>query len=200
MNTHLRWPSASLAIAAISLAAIALPELWVARFELTRAPVAGAALWQLWSGHLLHFGAAHALTDLVTLITAAAIVESALGSRRVSLLYCVAAPVLSLGTLLTAPALTAYRGASALAVMMSFAAAGVLWREARLRAPVVLLITAFAAKLAGDALGSATDLAGLPAGVAVVWQAHAAGALLGAGVALRLAREGSAGRYGMIST
>ncbi len=200
MNTHLRWPHASLAIAAISLAALALPDAWVTQFELTRAPLAGAAFWQLWSGHLLHFGTAHALTDLVTLVTAAAIVESALGSRRVSLLYCVAAPVLSLATLLTAPALTAYRGASALAVMMSFAAAGVLWHEARLRAPVVLLIAAFAAKLAGDALGGATDLAGLPAGVAVVWQAHATGALLGTGIALRLAREGGTEHYGMIST
>lgn len=195
-----RWPLASLAIAAISLAAIALPEAWVSRLELTRAPLGGASCWQLWSGQLLHFGVIHALTDLLTLLIAATIVEAALGRRRTLWLYCAASPFISLATLLTAPDLVAYRGTSALAVMTGFAAAGVLWRETRLRAPVVLIASAFALKLMGDALGGSTDLAGLPAGIRVAWQAHAAGALIGSAIAFRLARGGTVRHYGMIST
>ncbi|WP_374401948.1 rhomboid family intramembrane serine protease [Niveibacterium sp.] len=188
MNVNLRWPLASIAIAVMSLAAIALPSAWAAQLELTRAPLDGAAVWQLWSGHLLHFGLAHALTDLLTMLIAASVVETALGTRRAVLLYCVSPPVLSLLTLLTAPQLATYRGASALAVMMGFAAGGVLWRDTGLRIPVALIVMMFLIKLTCDAGGTATDLSGLPAGIEVAWQAHAAGALIGSCVGLGLAR------------
>jgi len=200
MRTGLCWPRASLAIAALSLVSIAFPDAWVSQLELTRAPLDGAAYWQLWSGHLLHFGAAHALTDLLTLVVAAAIVEAAIGTRRTLLLYGIAPPIISLATLLVAPQLVAYRGASALAVMMGFVAGGVLWRDERLRMPVALIVAMFVLKLAGDAAGAATDLGGLPSGVALAWQAHAAGAVIGSGLARYLARGSAATRYGMIST
>ncbi|WP_374510163.1 rhomboid family intramembrane serine protease [Niveibacterium sp.] len=200
MKTSLRWPRVSFAVAVMSLAAIALPTAWATQLELTRAPLDGRACWQLWSGHLLHFGLIHALTDLLTLLVAASVVETALGTRRTTLLYCVTPPVLSLLTLLTAPQLAAYRGASALAVMMGFAAGGVLWRDTRLRVPVALIVALFLVKLAGDAAGAATDLSGLPTGIELAWQAHAVGALIGSTLALHLARGKAAARYGMIST
>lgn len=200
MKTTLRWPRVSLAVVALSIAATALPTAWAAQLELTREPLHGLACWQLWSGHLLHFGLTHAVTDLLTLLTAASVVETALGTRRTTLLYCVTPPVLSLLTLLAAPQLAAYRGASALAVMMGFAAGGVLWRDAGLRLPVALIVALFLLKLAADASGAATDLSGLPTGIELAWQAHAVGALIGSLLALHLARGKAAARYGMIST
>ena len=131
---------------------------------------------------------------------AASVVETVLGARRTTLLYCVTPPVLSLLTLLTAPQLAAYRGASALAVMMGFAAGGVLWRDVGLRIPVALIVALFLVKLASDANGAATDLSGLPAGIALAWQAHAVGALIGGCVGLCLARGKAFTHYGMIST
>ena len=62
MKTSLRWPRVSLAVAVMSLAAISLPAARATQLELTRAPLDGLAYWQLWSGHLLHFGLTHALT------------------------------------------------------------------------------------------------------------------------------------------
>nr|WP_276510042.1 rhomboid family intramembrane serine protease [Niveibacterium umoris] len=141
-------------------------------------------MWQLWSGHLMHFGATHALTDLLALCCAAVLVEADLGSRRTLLLYFGAAPLISLTTLLAAPHLVAYRGASALAVTLCFAAAERLWRDRHLRAPLLLIAAAFTAKLACDAWGLQTDLSGLPAGIAVAWQAHVAGAVIGLILAL----------------
>lgn len=180
----------SLAVALTCVAALALPPGAVDALALVRAALADGELWRLWSAHFVHFSTQQALTDGVALLIVGAIVEPALGSRRLGLLLLLGAPLIGLGTLALAPELSEYRGASGLAVMLGAAACVHLWRELpRGRIAIALVALLFVAKLALDAAGRGLDLAGLPPGVVVAWQAHLIGAAIGlAGSWLRIRR------------
>lgn len=183
-------PRICLATALACLAALALPEPANAQLALIRAALADGEAWRLWSAHFVHFSTQQALTDGAALLIAGAIVEPALGSRRLGLLLLFGAPLISLGTLALAPNLSEYRGASGLAVMLGATACALLWREIpRGRIAIALVALLFVAKLALDAAGRGLDLSGLPPGVLVAWQAHLIGAVLGlAGAWLRIRR------------
>ncbi|NYE59556.1 rhomboid family GlyGly-CTERM serine protease [Duganella sp. 1224] len=156
----------------------AVPELW----QFDRHAILSGEIWRLWTCHLVHYSARHALMDFATALAAGAIALPALGWRRLCLIVALSAPLISAGLLLLAPDLLYYRGASGMAVMLVVLAAGTLWPRAgrRARAALVLLGVALSVKIAAEALGYVASWSGLPPGVAVAWQAHLLGAVLAA--------------------
>jgi len=175
-------PAPASSFAALACVAFALlPELAGSRLAYDRGAILSGELWRLWSGHVVHYSLAHALGDALVLFAMGALVEPIVGTRRLVLALVFGAPLISLGLLATAPALVEYRGASGIAVMLAVAAGGVLWpASARWKAAIAFLAAAFAAKTLCEASGLALDATTLPDGVAVAWQAHVLGALLGA--------------------
>lgn len=150
-------------------------------------------IWRAWTGHLVHFTWQHALADVTVLLVAAGILERFKGCRAVAWMFLAGAPLISLALLLAAPELHVYEGASGIATMFGVAAGFCLWRaEPRLRGMLVVLAIGTLLKLFIDASGVRLGLTTLPAGIQVVWQAHAAGAILGAVFAFAL--ESRAGR------
>jgi len=137
--------------------------------------------WRLWTGHLVHYGWAHALANALALVVPTLLVQ---GRDRIQLLGVVllAAPLLSL-LLLADPALGQYRGASGLAC--------ILWAWVGLRLSLrwdsatigllllggLLLKLGAEASLGGGFMGSSEGWQSLPA-------AHFGGALLGLAFAL----------------
>ena len=128
--------------------------------------------WRLWTCHLVHFGAAHALLNLAALAAPFALLPA---RGRLALGLTFLAPILSL---LLLPGLegSTYRGASGLACVAWAMAGPTLFRRDRLLGGLWLGV--LAVKLGIEAMLGATFLAGgigwtsLPA-------AHAWGALLG---------------------
>lgn len=153
--------------------------------EFDRHAILSGGIWRLWSGHLVHYSAQHALIDIATALVAAVIAAQAFGVRRVLVALTLGAPLISGGLLLTAPDCLYYRGASGLAVMLTVMAGAGLWQRARrpARCALVLLALTLAAKIAAEALGLTLNWSDLPNDVAVAWQAHAVGALIGAAAA-----------------
>lgn len=137
--------------------------------------------WRLWTGHLVHYGWAHALANALALVVPLLLVQ---GRDRIRLLRValLAAPLLSL-LLLADPALGQYRGASGLACILwawvgmrlSFrrdsAAIGLLFLGG------LLLKLGAEASLGGGFMVRAESWQSLPA-------AHFGGALLGLAFAL----------------
>lgn len=136
--------------------------------------------WRLWSGHLVHFGLQHAFTDGLVLLAAGMLLERRIGPRCLLGQLAVAAPLVSLLLLSTAPGLDEYRGASGLAAMLAVAAGIACWPDAGRWRPVLLAgAVLFAAATGAAALGMHTSLSSLPLGIAVAWQAHLLGAACG---------------------
>jgi rhomboid family GlyGly-CTERM serine protease len=140
-------------------------------------------LWRLWTGHLVHFGASHALADALALGAAGVLVEPWMGSRRYACGLFVSAALVSVA-LLPMSALDEYRGASSMA-MLAAAMACVLAgrRHPALRLPLAAAALALGVKTLYEALGHPGLPSSLPAGIAVAWQAHALGAALGVALA-----------------
>jgi rhomboid family GlyGly-CTERM serine protease len=175
--------------APVTLAAVALclllacaREPLIGALAWERGAIPHGELWRLWTGHLVHYSASHALADALALGAAGLLAEPLAGSRRFALILPGGAGALSLGLLACAPQLQAYRGASGLAMLTAALAGVLLWRRhpawrRHSKAPsrcACLLV----AKTWAEAGGLAA-LADLPAGVTVAWQAHLLGALLG---------------------
>lgn len=158
------------------MASAAVAEL----LEFDRHAILAGEIWRLWTGHLVHYSARHALIDGVTALVAGAIALPALGWRRLCLTLTLAMPVISAGLLLIAPDCLYYRGASGIAVLLVVLAARVLWPRADpiARGALLLLAVALLGKIAAEALGYAAPWSDLPADVRVVWQAHLLGAVL----------------------
>jgi len=175
-----RAPASS--FAALTYVALALlPESVASQLAYDRGAILSGELWRLWSGHFVHFSLQHALGDALVLFAMGALVEQVAGTRRLALALGFGAPLISLGLLAIAPALGEYRGGSGLGVMFAVAAGATLWSEsARWKAAIGVVAVAFAAKTICEASGLSFDATTLPDGVAVAWQAHALGALLGA--------------------
>jgi membrane associated rhomboid family serine protease len=94
-------------------------------WALTDAALAGE-WWRLWSGHLVHYDAAHLLTNAVAVVVPLGLVDC-LTRRRLLLAIPILAPALSL-LLLASARFDEYRGASALAMALWAAAALTLAR------------------------------------------------------------------------
>lgn len=182
------FPVAAGGAALVCLALAALPVVGVLACD--RSAVLAGEIWRLWSGHLVHFSPAHLLLDVTVLAVAGAVAERELGSRFVLAALAFGMPVLAALLLLAEPSLAEYRGCSGIAVLLAAAAMVSLWRRLRgARRELALLGAVFAAKVALDAAGFGGSLGGLPPGVAVAWQAHLLGALLGAAAAYVVLRR-----------
>jgi len=145
-----------------------------------RQAILAGQFWRLWSAHLVHFSARHALADALVFFLLAALAEREIGARRLGLCVALGAPFISAGLLLMAPDLAYYRGASGIAAMVAILAGASLWRTRPARRGVLLLLAAiWLSKTACEALGISSDLANLPPDVVVAWQAHALGAAWG---------------------
>ena len=138
--------------------------------ELNRQAVAEGQLWRLWTGQFCHWSALHLAGNLAA-VAAIGVIAGRPIVRWLALLP-LAAPVLSIFLLATAPAITYYRGLSGLVALLVVGAAvegGTVGRW---------LAAAYLAKLGFDAFtGSSSAL--LPDGIAVAWPAHLGGLLLG---------------------
>lgn len=185
----------SLALAAVCGLLAWAPDPAVSWLAYDRQAILTGQVWRAWTGHLVHFSWQHAVADVTVLLVAAAIVERLKGGHAVACGLLAGALLISLALLMAVPDLRVYEGASGIATMFGVMAGYCLWRaEPRLRGVLVLLATATLIKLMIDASGAASGLSALPAGVQVVWQAHAVGAILGGVFALVL--DGRPGRQG----
>jgi rhomboid family GlyGly-CTERM serine protease len=168
-----------LALFALVLLPLLLPETVVSGLEYRRDAILAGEIWRLWSGHLVHYSATHAVLDgLACLILASAL--TLIGSRFVLLRLAVIAPAISLVLFVWAPAMTIYRGASGLAMALGAALGLTLWRT-RPAWRMVLALTALvlSARLVAEALGLVVIPSSLPTGIRSAWQAHAAGWVCG---------------------
>jgi rhomboid family GlyGly-CTERM serine protease len=177
-------PWLALSSAALSWGLSRLPSALQTRSALSPAALAHGELWRLWSGHLVHFGAAHLRGDLLAFLVWAALLERE-SRRALARILFVAAPLLSLAILLCHPSLEQYRGLSGLDCSLVVA---LIWQRGlasqRLRGLGVLCLAAFAAKCAYELIAGKALLApDLGAGVKLLPLAH----VLGAGLGLMLA-------------
>lgn len=171
---------------AASVAASAIPGL-PEILEYDRAAVSRGQVWRVATGQLVHWGFAMAALDLAVVAIAGASLE--LRSRRIAgLTLALALPIIGLAVQLGVPWLERYRGSSG--VGSALVAALVIdvirnERDAIRRAIAAGIGVVFVAKLAWElATGSALPLGHLPSGIAVVPQAHLAGALSGLAAAV----------------
>jgi len=145
-----------------------------------RGAILHGEIWRLWSGHLVHYSLSHGAADALALCAGGMLAEPLVGSRRFAAILMGGAALIAAGLLAWAPNLSEYRGASGLAMLTAALAGSLVWRRRPSARPLIgVAALALAAKLLGDAGGHALTLAGLPTGVAVCWQAHVLGALLG---------------------
>jgi rhomboid family GlyGly-CTERM serine protease len=171
---------------AASVAASAIPGL-AEVFEYDRAAVSRGQIWRAATGQIVHWGAAMAALDLAVVAIAGACLE--LRSRRIVVLtLALALPIIGIAVHVGVPSLERYRGSSG--VGSALVAALVIdlirnERDAVRRAIAAGIGIVFVGKLAWElTTGSALPLGHLPSGVAVVPQAHLAGALSGLAAAV----------------
>jgi len=172
--------ASGLTLFALCLLPLLLPEAATDWLEYRRDAVRAGEIWRLWSGHLVHYSAAHAVLDGLSCLILAAGLERVGNGRGVLFRLAAIAPALSLVMFFAIPAMAIYRGASGLAMALLAALGLSLWRaRPDWRPGVLLLAAAVVLKLAADALGLAFLPSSLPAEVEVAWQVHLAGLLCG---------------------
>lgn len=170
-RTQLTWPALLVFFAA------SLPEPLQAWLAWERQAILAGEVWRLWSGHFVHYGAPHALSNGLSLLVLGICLPHVTG-RAIARCLLLAPVLISLALLALAPQLATYRGASGLVALLLTMLAVSALRTVRQRLWGGLLLAALAVKLTLEALGLAIGTS-LPDTVAVVWQAHAAAALLG---------------------
>lgn len=172
------------ALLASLLLLTALPAPWQELLEYRREAILAGEVWRLWTGHLVHFGLAHALIDvsaLGALLWLASRLDTAMRCLPGLLL---AMPGISLGFLLLEPALGVYRGLSAIDMTLLACLLGVAWRQRPGSRLVLAVVAAMAlAKSLADIWGlvptmltedvrvaASAHLLGLIAGSAILWR------------------------------
>jgi rhomboid family GlyGly-CTERM serine protease len=183
-------PWLALACAALSWTLSSGSDALQSRCALTEDALARLELWRLWTGHLVHFGAAHLRGDLLAFLLWAALLEAE--SRAVLWRVLLAgAPLLSLAIVLVHPTLAEYRGLSGLDC--SLVVALILLRgvaSSKWRGLGWLCLGCFGAKCAYELLSGRAILApDLGRGVQLLPSAHLLGAVGGLLVALLRAKE-----------
>jgi len=184
-----RPPGASLALAALAVAAFAVPGL-AGRLEYTRDALAAGELWRVVTGHWTHFTTEMLLWDVLAFACLGAVCEI---MNRTRFLVCVgvSAPLIPAAIWIFVPELTVYRGLSGL----DSALFGLLWmtllresirsRDRRVVVALAVFLVLYAGKLGYEILFDAAFFArNLGSGVEPVPLAHGVGALVGALVAL----------------
>jgi len=146
-----------------------------------RDAVLSGEIWRLWTGHLVHYSARHALSDTAVLILIGSLAEREFGTRWMCNALFRGGLFISLGLILGVPNLLEYRGASGLSLLLALATGTFLWgTRPSLRRALAVPGGVLLLKTALEACGIGLDLSGLPEDVAVAWQAHVLGAVGGA--------------------
>lgn len=124
-------PWCSFILAAVALAAAALPEA-ASDLSLNRDAVIRGELWRLWTGHLVHGSSYHLTWNLLPLIGLGLLFEKTL-KQRLWPLFLLGAPMISAGVLFLQSGLLEYRGLSGF--LNTFFIAGALYsaREERIQ-------------------------------------------------------------------
>ncbi|MCS0588413.1 rhombosortase [Massilia norwichensis] len=188
----LRRAPVSFTIGAICLLLACAGEPVTAGLEWERMAILHGEVWRLLSGHVVHFSLSHAGADALGLIAAGLVAEPLIGSRRFALILGGGALLVSLGLLALAPGLFEYRGASGLAMLAAVLGGVLAWRRhPASRAILACAGLALASKTLWEACAHTAAFTELPAGVAVAWQAHLLGAVLGAWAAHALQSSAS---------
>ena len=157
------------------------PEGVTISLALNRETLMAGNFWQLWTGHLVHFSAEHAVLDVVTLFLVTVIAEREMGRLKTGVALLIGAPLISIGMLLMAPNLMVYKGSSALAALIGFAVGSLIWRRnPHLRTALGCLGLVAITKTILDATGWSPGFTSLPTGVQVAWQAHVIACAIGA--------------------
>jgi rhomboid family GlyGly-CTERM serine protease len=189
-TTMLRAAPVTFAVGGICLLLACVGDSEAGMLAWERGALQHAELWRLWTGHLVHFSVSQALANTIALVVMGLYAEPLVGSRRFALLLACAADLLSLGMLVLAPGLNEYRGASGLATVTAVLAGVLAWRRQPASRPVLgCAALALGAKTLWEAVTHTAAFTDLPAGVAVAWQAHLLGVLLGAWAAAWIGRE-----------
>jgi rhomboid family GlyGly-CTERM serine protease len=189
-TTMLRAAPVTFAVGGICLLLACVGDSEAGMLSWERGALQHGELWRLWTGHLVHFSISQTLADTLALIVMGLYAEPLVGSRRFALILAGAADLLSLGMLVLAPGINEYRGASGLATLTAVLAGVLAWRRQPASRPVLACAAlALAAKTVWEAGAHVAAFAELPAGVAVAWQAHLMGVLLGAWAAAWIGRE-----------
>lgn len=172
-------------VAALALVVYIAPGgegLWA----LERGRTLNGEAWRLWTGHLVHFGAAHLAWDLLVVVVAGGWAER-VAAGRTRPFYLIAPPIIAAVLLVAAPELTAYGGLSGVGVgLVALLAVERLRGDGRSERwfwwMVLAVVGAKLALESGGRLGPLTPFAD-PA-VRSVPLAHAAGLVCGVGFGL----------------
>jgi len=176
----LRRAPVTIAVGALCLLLACAGEPVAAGLEWEPAAILHGELWRLIGGHLVHFSLSHAGADALGLVAMGLVAEPLAGSRRFALVLGGGALLISLGLLALAPGLSAYRGASGLAVLTAVLGGVLAWqRYPASRTMLACAGLALASKTVWEAFAHTAAFSDLPAGVTVAWQAHLLGAVLG---------------------
>lgn len=167
-------------LALLCLAPAFLPETALSFLEYRRDAVLSGEVWRLLSGHFVHYSLRQAVQDGAAVAALAYALERVGGARQLLWRLALIAIVLSLFLAVAVPEMARYRGASGLAMALAGMLLRALWREhPRWRPGLIAAGTMLCGKILADALGLGFDLVGLPQGILVAWQVHAAGLALG---------------------
>lgn len=153
-----------------------------------RQAILSGELWRLWTGHLVHYGLRHALIDVGVLALVIVLSWRETGAVFTALTLLLGMPLIALGLLLCVPGLHEYRGASGIDILLAVALGVRIWRDETMQASgsrpgvrsgLSLLGLFLILKIMLEALGMTIGVSDLPAGIRVVWEAHALGAVIG---------------------
>ncbi|WP_165967884.1 rhombosortase [Sapientia aquatica] len=170
--------SVFLALACVALAIA--PETYCATLEFDRRAILGGEFWRIWTGHLVHFSAQHAIIDISSMYLVSRTVESTTSRRYFLFFVFLSATFISLSLLIAFPELIIYRGSSGVLTAIGVYAGSVFWRESSSMKIVVTLVSGLAIlKTWIDITNTQSVFSSLPVGVNIAWQAHLIGALLG---------------------
>jgi rhomboid family GlyGly-CTERM serine protease len=171
----------SVVLAGLCVGLIAAPDWLTRRLALDYAAVGAGEWWRLWTAHIVHFSAGHALLDAGAVLFVGCMAETFPGKCIVAMTLLLGAPLISVAMLLMVPNVMDYRGVSGLATLLGVIAGVGLWRtRPELRVLIASVGVLFLAKVASDAIGAPMTLTNLPANVGIAWQIH----LIGIGVGL----------------
>jgi rhomboid family GlyGly-CTERM serine protease len=175
-----RVPWLALAAGALSWLLSSAPADWQRRCALVHGAWV-AEPWRLWTGHFVHFGAAHLRGDLLAFVVWAALLEQR-ERRTLARIVLGATPLLSLALLAGYPGLSEYRGLSGLDCSLVVALIGERgFSNARFRWLGPACLVAFALKCVYEMTQRRALLApDLGGGAKLLPMAHVLGAVLGA--------------------
>src|SRR4051812_37737498 len=92
-------PKVSLLVALACAALLFAPSELTEALAYQRTAILHGQWWRLWSAHLVHFSARHALLDGAVLALLGMVLEARLGARRMAFALLVGAPLIALSLL-----------------------------------------------------------------------------------------------------